>query len=222
MHKLALLIVFTTLCCFLISCDQQKKKVTYARIIRDVPVTNKVNYSDGKIHLMITYQHGALSEIQYYARTGKYDSIAYYKRGQKNSVIHYNYDNNLNFQKLTYINGNLALTEKFDADNNLLYKEPISPKSLSHSEFLLKSRKNYISRNNNDTLYITNKELPVLNRAFKFINFNPRRIAGTNISEYVIDQSLIKSGAKNVVILIYLHQQNERQGLLDSLIIPVR
>ena len=206
----------------LLSCDQQKKKISYARIIRDVPITNKVNYPDGKPHLLITYQHGTLSKIEYFAHSGKYDSVAYYKRGQKNSVIYYKYDDSSNIQKLTFVDGSLLLIEKFDADNNLLYKEPVSSKKLSRSEFLLKSGNNFINRNSNDTLYITNKELPVLNRAFKFINFKPRRIGNANISEYAINKSLIKSGVQKLVVLVYLHQENERHELLDSLIIPVR
>ncbi len=221
MQKLIRTVLFFYSSCFILSCDPQKKKVTYARIIRDAPVTKKINYSDGSLHLIITYQHGSLSQIEYFNHSGKYDSIAYYKRGQKNGVTHFKYDENSNIEKLNFTNGLLTSTQRFDSANNLLYKEPIFSNKIAHTQFLLKSGRNYINKTLIDTLYIINKDLPVLNRAFRFINFLPKRIGTTNISEYRVNPASIRSGANNLMILVYLHQQNDRQQLLDTLNIPV-
>lgn len=202
-------------------CTPDKKKVTYARIVRDVPVTKKVNYPDGKIKLRISYRKGTLSGIEYFNNSGKWDSIVDYKRGQRSSLISFKYNADGTSERDTYINNRLILKQKYDAAKKLVYVEPLDISHIGKTVIRFKSGYNFLKRGMTDTMEIDNKELPSKNRGYKFIGFTPRRLNGNSLTLFEIRAEHLHTRKHEVCILIYLHEANEHRQLLDSIAIPV-
>lgn len=206
----------------LISCKEEPKKISFARISRDVPTIKTVTYPDGKIRSLITYYKASVSAIEYFNHTGKWDSISYYKKGQRSSVTRFTYYSDGSSERNTFINDTFSLKQKFDKSHNLVYKEPIDTRHLSKIVWKLNSGRSMVDVNKVDTIIILSKDLPPQNRGYKFIGFKPRALQNLFPTAYVISPFQPVKSLIQLSVYVYLHEKNEHKQLVDSFIIPIK
>ena len=212
--KTVLLILLLCLCSTLsFNCRSKIKKTSYARIVRDETFTKVINFPDGSKQL-ITYEKRALSVIEYFNKSGKWDSIIFYKRGQKYSVTKFSYDQDGGFEKDTYITNRSVQKQIYDNSKNLIYKEPVDVHQISKTRIEFKNKLNtHLSKA--DTFIIVNNELPPGNRGYQFIGFAPKHMNGNLLNAFVVSPKDIFSSKP--FIKIYLHENNERKQLLETI-----
>ena len=114
----------------------------------------------------------------------------------------------------------MVMKQIFDKSRTLVYREPIDTNNIQKTIINFVSGRNYLARDKTDTMLIVNNDLPSKNRAYRFIGFLPKRIMSVSMNYFKIESKDIFS--TKLYVLVYLHQNNERRQLLDSINIPLK
>ena len=120
------------------------------------------------------------------------------------------------------LNGNKILTREVFSNNTLMYRYPFLQRDLIKTELKLLSGNNFLTRSVIDTIFVSTKALPVMNRT---VYVKGAMISRTSDSTYLIKTKDSVSLRATFVVTAYdnFEEISGRQGfIVDSLVIPIK